>query len=57
MKVMVFHIGAECYALPLAGVLRVLPVAHLNVRSVQCGVQREAVSDHAAEHVRRTARS
>lgn len=29
MKVLVFHIGAERYALPLASVLRVLPVARL----------------------------
>jgi chemotaxis-related protein WspB len=29
MKAMVFHIGRERYALPLAGVLRVLPVARL----------------------------
>jgi chemotaxis-related protein WspB len=29
MKVLVFHIGRERYALPLAAVLRVLPVARL----------------------------
>jgi chemotaxis-related protein WspB len=29
MKVMVFHIGRERYALPLTGILRVLPVARL----------------------------
>jgi chemotaxis-related protein WspB len=29
MKVMVFHIGRERYALPLTGMLRVLPVARL----------------------------
>jgi chemotaxis-related protein WspB len=29
MKVMVFHIGGERYALPLVAVLRVLPVARL----------------------------
>jgi chemotaxis-related protein WspB len=29
MKVMVFHIGPERYALPLAALLRVLPVARL----------------------------
>lgn len=29
MKAMVFHVGRERYALPLAGVLRVLPVARL----------------------------
>jgi chemotaxis-related protein WspB len=29
MKVMVFHIGRECYGLPLAAVSRVVPVAQL----------------------------
>lgn len=29
MKALVFHVGRERYALPLAGVLRVLPVARL----------------------------